>query len=702
METPMLSRIRHQSLANPTLDFDRIVLLWILRLLVPLGGHREFINEAYFSDDGLAKAIGLGHWLELDVDFDRGKILRELHSLHRQVESNQRDAYIPEVLRHNACALSELVGLDNAARSILEFAVVLNNTPLLNTATNMVGQISSASLYRVLALLLDLTEEDVKNALSSKGQLACSGLITVDHCGSDDISSKLDLLTPSLPARMTSSTEDPLNLLREVIVPCNNPELSLIDFQHIRQDLSIALPYLCQAVAKGYTGINIFIHGAPGTGKSQLARTFAQELDYPLFEVAREDSDGDPITSEARLRALRAAQNVLAKRKSLLLFDEVEDVFGDDNHSWYPRSTAQARKGWVNQILESNPVPTLWLSNSTNGLDNAFVRRFDMVFELPIPPRHQREQITRKLCGDILPADTVSRLVDAESLAPAVVERAAKVVNAISDRLPGTKLPAAMEHLINNTLVTQGHSPLKKHDPNRLPAWYDLSFINSCTDLESLIKGLRHTQGGRLCVYGPPGTGKTAFGRWLAERLEMPLLVRRGSDLLSMWQGGTEQNIARAFRQAESENALLLIDEMDGFLQDRRSAHRPWEVTQVNEMLTQLESYPGIFVATTNLMDGLDQAALRRFDLKLKLDYLLPIQAWQMFTRQCVALGLPSPDISLRGRLSGLTVLTPGDFATLARQHRFRPFATARELLDALDRECAAKEDGRRRRIGFI
>ena len=81
-----------------------------------------------------------------------------------------------------------------------------------------------------------------------------------------------------------------------------------------------------------------------------------------------------------------------------------------------------------------------------------------------------------------------------------------------------------------------------------------------------------------------------------------PLLVRRASDLLSMFVGEVEKNIARAFREAEDDGALLLIDEVDSFLQDRRGAQRSWEVTQVNEMLTQMEGFAGVFIASTNLL----------------------------------------------------------------------------------------------------
>src|SRR5207237_682577 len=160
-----------------------------------------------------------------------------------------------------------------------------------------------------------------------------------------------------------------------------------------------------------------------------------------------------------------------------------------------------------------------------------------------------------------------------------------------------------------------GHATIRSGESDRLPDVYDPAFVQADTDLAQLADGLAHSRSGRLCLYGPPGTGKTAYARWLADRIGMPLSVKRASDLMSKWVGESEKNLASAFKQAELAGAVLLIDEVDSFLQDRRGASHGWEVSQVNEMLTQMESFSGLLVASTNLMRGLDQAALRRFDL---------------------------------------------------------------------------------------
>ena len=178
-------------------------------------------------------------------------------------------------------------------------------------------------------------------------------------------------------------------------------------------------------------------------------------------------------------------------------------------------------------------------------------------------------------------------------------------------------------------------------------------------------------------------------------------MTKRASDLIDMYVGETEKNIAGAFWEAEADGAMLLIDEVDGFLQDRRKAKRNWEVTAVNEMLTQMEAYPGLFIASTNLMEGLDQASLRRFDEKIKFDFLGPEQAWDLFKSHCASLGLALPRKGLKSMVQQVSNLTPGDFAALARRHNFHPITSARALLQALEHECGLKES-KGRRIGFV
>ncbi len=697
-----MARNRHLSPSHHASEVPPIVQLWLVRLLIGLGTHREFIGEDSFSNDSTAQAIGLGDWIDCSRQaFDRKAVLADLRKVHKEMESSLCNSTVPATLRSNVDRLAKLVGLGATDCRILEFAVLIRSESVLDEACDRLGTLTSIKVFHALSILLDIPETEIRAALNANAILGKSGLVAVDRSGASYMLSKLDLLSDHFADLILSSDVEPVGLLRDTVHEGRPATLTLDDYRHIDPSLQILRPYLSKSLLTGRKGVNVYVHGDPGTGKSELARTLAVVLGCDLFEVASEDSDGDPVNGERRLRAYRAAQSFFAQRKALLVFDEVEDVFSDGDGFFGRKSTAQTRKAWINRMLEENVVPTIWLSNSVSGMDPAFVRRFDVVIELTVPPKKQRERIIKAACSELLDAQQVSRIAEAEELAPAVVTRAAAVVRSIDAELAAFGVAHAIEHLISLTLEAQGHQPLLRNDSIRLPETYDPLFIHSDANLIEVAYGLAHSKSGRLCLYGPPGTGKTAFGRWLAEQLGVPLLVKRASDLMSKWVGENEKNIARAFRQAEQDGALLLIDEVDSFLQDRRGAKASWEASLVNEMLTQMESFSGVFIASTNLMAGLDQAALRRFDLKVKFDFLLPTQSTELFTRHCRQLQVSPPSGSQLNRIAHMGQLTPGDFAAVSRQNRFRPIRSAQDMLTALESECAIKE-GAKSGMGFL
>lgn len=119
-------------------------------------------------------------------------------------------------------------------------------------------------------------------------------------------------------------------------------------------------------------------------------------------------------------------------------------------------------------------------------------------------------------------------------------------------------------------------------------------------------------------------------------------------------------------------------------------------------MLMQMDSHRGLLIASTNLMENLDQAALRRFDLKVGFGYLRPEQVSHLFRLHLEQMGLSAPSPEQEVRLRTLQRLTPGDFATLARRSRFRPFSDVDEFFRALQSELALKEAPAQRPIGFV
>ena len=678
-----------------------LVRIWLLRMLVLFGKHEYVLDPQGGANRRLlTHSIGIAHWREASRRHTPRKALSELRRMLKQTGDDPANHLAPAPLARNARQVASLLGLSDVERRLLEFTVLLHSESALEVGcAGLLGSLGAWQISPILAMLLDLPEPDVRAALSPKGVLTQSGLITLERGDKSYLGEVLSLM-PGIGGHMLSQEADTLGLFRDAFSPAQAAELAMADFAHIRPGLDILLPYLNHALANARHGVNVYLHGLPGTGKSQLTRTLAHELGASLFIVSTETDEGNPIDGEKRLRALRAAQYVLKASRALLVFDEAEDVFDGGSGLFGMKSIAQQRKGWINQMLESNPVPCLWLSNAIDGMDPAFIRRFDMVLEMPVPPRHQRERIIADACGDLIDAPAIAQLARCDHLAPAVIARATRVIRAIREETPDPT--AAIKRLASGTLVAQGHAPLQMKDGLALPDFYHPDYIHADANLAELAEGIARAGGARLCLYGPPGTGKTAYGRWLAERLDKPLCVRRVSDLVSPYVGMTEKNLARAFREAESEHAVFLLDEVDSFLQDRRQARHGWEIQAVNEMLTQMEAFPGLFIASTNQMDTLDPAALRRFDLRVRFGYLRPDQALALLGHHALALGLPITTPAVETRLRKLTVLTPGDFATVARQARFKPFANAEALLDALEDECAAKAEGRPAAIGFM
>ena len=677
-----------------------IVDLWVLRLMLPLGGLVSITKGYGCSLSDFGPALGLSEALVSAEPLDIPALRNCLIKRYLRQESSAASLALPMQTAQNVGRLAELVRFNNAETRILGFAIMLHYDRVLHDVASAFGSMGSRRLHDVLATLLDLPMAEVRQALRSGSALIRSGLISYEG-GSDTLVSHLSPLSDAFVERIASSDIDPMTVLRETVLQSSPGHLGLPDFSHIGESLGILLPYLSAALRSRRVGVNVLVYGPPGTGKSQLTKTVAKEVGCDLFEVSGEDEDGDPVEGAARLNAYRAAQSLLGNARAMILFDEVQDVFESDSPSAHGGQPKRGRKAWINRVLEGNAIPAFWITNSVDSLDHAYIRRFDLVIELPVPPRGQREKITREVGQGFLDDPAVERLVKQESLAPAVVARAVEVARVAQSESPSLEPAHSVEHLVQKTLRAQGYR-VSRAEGNALPDFYDPAFLSTDADLLSVAPGIRQCGAARICLYGPPGTGKTAWARWLAFQLDKPLITRRASDIFSMWLGESEKNVAAAFESAKADGAVLLIDEVDSFMQARSGAQNRWEIAVVNEMLTQMESYEGIFVASTNLMDDLDAAVLRRFDLKVKFEWLKAEQAQRLLFAQTRGLGLPEPDAAQQTRLRGMLQLAPGDFAVVARRHRFAPFTTVQSVLDALDEELALKCAGQRRSIGFL
>jgi SpoVK/Ycf46/Vps4 family AAA+-type ATPase len=497
--------------------------------------------------------------------------------------------------------------------------------------------------------------------------------------------------------------------------PCSKSELALADFAFVQDDAQVLCSLLRNAVARKEPGVNVLLYGPPGTGKTELAKVVAQSSGLELFEVEYADRDGNSLSGRDRYRSLQIAQVFLkGSAQAALLFDEVEDVFPPISTEAAqlmaraeqvpaPASGSVSGKAWVNQILESNPVPTIWVTNRIEQIDPAFRRRFAYHLELKSPPPGAREGLVRKTLEGVQVSEAfVARLTERKGLTPAQIRTAVRFAQLADGE--GEQVEQLIDRQLRNADLALG---------NRSPAGvrpsvttYDLGMLNveSRFEVPRIVDALKARGHGSLCFYGPPGTGKTALAEHIARSLDKPLLVKQASDLVSKFVGETEQNMAAMFREAENEKAVLLLDEADSFLQDRRGAQRTYEVTEVNEMLQGMERYAGVFVCTTNLLDRIDQAALRRFTFKIRFKPLTREQREAMFVTEALAGNADAMTDAVRSRLAKLDQLCPGDFAAVKRQVDILATAFApEEFLEQLEAEHRIKPEVREARpVGFL
>ena len=665
----------------------------MLKILFEHKGFSEVFRESSWRSDEIASAFGLPEELENDKNL-RTVARRLLKARYKTLQKST--ALLPELWKQayeNLASLAEFLQLNPVEQELLRFAMHLRSEGPMQ---DLFEYLPKSDLQRTAAIMADLLKQpknEILSALKKGSKLDAYGLINRNY----RLDGVQDYLAWGETLDFDEFVTQPLNeyaLLKSCTEIPQVPSLQLDDFAHIAGMKEMMLTYLQQVLKHHQKGVNLLIYGVPGTGKTEFAGLLAQALGISAYNITYMDSDGDVVKAEQRLNYSRLAQTLLNGKQALLIFDEIEDVF---NGSLMERSVAQKNKAWMNQLLENNNVPMIWLSNSVSGIDPAFLRRFDLILEMPdLPLKNKSALITQLTEGKLSPA-YVQHFAKVRSLTPAILSRTIRVAKELNT----SNFAETLLMMFNQTLKSQNKP---KIEPLVLgKADYNLDYVACNDNIHRISEGLKQSKKGRICCYGPPGTGKTAWAAWLAEQLDMSLLLKQGSDLLNPYVGGTEQNIAQAFEQAKADNALLVLDEVDTFLFSREGANRSWERSQVNEMLTQIERFEGLMVVSTNLIEVLDPAALRRFDLKLKFDYLTLKQRLDFAKQQSEILGLPLLSEEDLSQIESLNLLTPGDFAAVARRHQFSPFHKVQDWLMALQGECEVKPafSATRRRIGF-
>lgn len=481
------------------------------------------------------------------------------------------------------------------------------------------------------------------------------------------------------------------------------------------------------AAKKPDTGISVLLFGVAGSGKTCFAESLAKELGKDLYFIAQNDDDNRRMSYSPAFRfaALSVAQRQLDPDKCILVVDECDKMVentgvGGGLLSMLGINSGGSRdgeaKGQLNTVIDQNRHTVLWICNSKqDAIDPSSRRRFDYsVFfdELSAASRRHIWDNALKFhgCEGKLSEEYLKHISSRFPVNPGGISVAVKNAANLCKDHPEKDFEKEVITFLKAHCALLGiaESSEDKMEPARD---YTLDGLNirSGIKLPRLIDVCRNFLGKQnkldadrdaprmnLLLFGVPGSGKTEFVKYLAKQLDKPLNIKNGSDLLGMYVGQTEQRIVEAFGEAEANGEILFIDEGDSMLASREGAVRSWEVTQVNTLLTGMERFRGIFIVSTNMIQRLDQAALRRFSFRLHFDYLTNEGKEKFFSAYFKPLGLPELTGNEREMLHAIDQMTPSDFRNVRQQFFYLEDSelTNREVIEALTAEVKSKTSG--------
>lgn len=135
-------------------------------------------------------------------------------------------------------------------------------------------------------------------------------------------------------------------------------------------------------------------------------------------------------------------------------------------------------------------------------------------------------------------------------------------------------------------------------------------------------------------LYGESGTGKTTFGRYLANKMQVPFVYVNFGNLIDSHLGGTQRNLSKVFNYVKNQKCVFMLDEIDAI-----GTERGLKSTDVGEMsrivislMQNLDTLSSdvVLLAATNRKDIIDKALLRRFTISHEIQRLSEEERYEM------------------------------------------------------------------------
>jgi transitional endoplasmic reticulum ATPase len=596
-------------------------------------------------------------------------------------------------INHNCRIFAAALNMPPDAWQFISLIAVLeSNFGLIDFIRQVMPHDSSAE--SLLATMAGLSENRLSSLMSA---LEKTGIF--EPCSIN----LLDFITlpKALTNRLVGDRVESYSELIEPIMQVKAPSaLKLKDFAYLEPDTLCR--FLDVTVNDSSTGINVLFYGVPGTGKTELSKVLADKLGASLIAIQSLGNDINEREAAFGTRAssssLRLQYHQLIQRlaspydKNLLLVDECEDIFEQGI------SAKGNGKDTLHGLLENNAIPTIWITNDIGLVPESCIRRFSYVLNVTVPDNRILEQLMDKEFKGLRVSRSFKTTLAAQAnVVPAHIKNAGMVAHHVAVSAKAAEHTIAT--LVNATLEASGYDTTSTSYVPQLPFSCDYLNIKGGNQAIGQLQQTIEVQGDIRCLLlGAPGTGKTAVVHHLAKTTNRELTTIRCSDVLDKYVGGSEQNLARIFKEAAANNHILFFDEIDSLLLDRTGLNNSWEIQQVNELLTQLDAFNQPFFAATNYASRLDSAVMRRFDFKLSFEHLNAEQVKRLY-KNVTARSTLTDDVCTA--LNKLHHLTPGEFAILARRQRIQNT----KLSDSQCLDILTTENNRKlttKAIGFI
>lgn len=351
------------------------------------------------------------------------------------------------------------------------------------------------------------------------------------------------------------------------------------------------------------------IYGKKGSGKKLALKKLAYEYDEKLvlinFDLLKEDKDINSIVLE-----------IILNNALLCIYNYEENELG---------------KKLVTTMLKYTDI--LFIVSVEKKLVKKYSDNNVVYIEFEVPNDINRGKIWRELSKDF----RLSEDINLDEIANKFTFSTGQIINSLKDANNQRKLygnDKITKKMIYKGCFSQGTSNLDKNASriNPIYKWNDLIIPEEQkTILESACghikykhivyekwgfnKKLSYGRGLSMLFAGPPGTGKTMAAQVIANELSLELYKIDLSQIVSKYIGETEKNLAIIFDEAKESNSILFLDETDALLGKRsevKDSHDKYANLETSFLLQKMEEYEGITIMTTNYLENIDEAFIRR------------------------------------------------------------------------------------------